>query len=159
MTGPNETKPPTREEVLRERLAAAQQGRALLASSRDIVSLEREVSDEEARFKLEASNPDGFASVELNAPIEGCPGFVAARDCTAAEFKRYQAGIKVRVVNKAAEVDGGTDGAAQLGRVCLIYPDEETFKRMCAARAGLESGLGQEVVTRAQTRKAEDSKK
>lgn len=149
----------TREEVLQERLAAAQEKRKALATSRDIVALERSVEDEESRLQLESAYPDGFASVELNAPIAGCPGFVAARDCTGAEFKRYQAGLKVRIVNKAAEVDGGTDGAAQLGRACLLFPDEEMFKKMCAARPGLESGLGQEVVARAQTRKAEDSKK
>ncbi len=149
---------PTREEALQARLEAAQAKRSKLATSRNLEALEQSVEDEEALADLESAHPDGFAVVFLNAPISGCPGFVAASDCTNAEYKRYQSGVKVRVVNKAAEVDSG-DGAAQLARSKRLYPDEETFKKMCEQRAGLESGLGQEIVARAQTRKADDAKK
>lgn len=149
----------TAEQVLQDRLTAAQEKRTALTTSRDLAALERLVTDEEALAALELAYPDGFAVVFLNAPVGGCPGFVAARDCTPPEFKRYQAGIKVRMVNKAAEVEGGADGSAQMARTCLISPDAQMFAKMSAARPGLESGLGQEVVARAQTRKADDSKK
>lgn len=154
----SEAKEPTREEKLQARLDAAEAKRKTIAETRSAEAFERSVEDAEALARLEEAFPDGFARVELNAPLAGCPGFVAARDCTAAEFKRYKAGVKVRVVDKAAEVDSG-EGAAQLGRVCLIFPEPDVFKKMCAVRADLESGLGQEVVSRAQTRKADDAKK
>lgn len=153
------TEEKTTEQFLQDRLAAVQEKRRALTTSRDLAALERLVADEEALAALELAYPDGFAVVFLNAPVGGCPGFVAARDCTTAEFKRYQAGIKVRMVKQAAEVEGGADGSAQLARTCLLSPDAETFAKMSAARPGLESGLGQEVVARAQTRKADDVKK
>ncbi len=152
-------KAPTPEELLAARLAAATERRKLQTEGRALAVLEQQVADEEKLAELEAAYPDGFAIVYLNAPISGKPGFVAARDCTGPEYTRYKAGLKVRVVNKSAEVDGGDAGAAQLGRVCLIYPDPDVFKAMCDQRSGLEAGLGQDVVSRAQTRKAEEAKK
>lgn len=156
MTEPAKEK--TREDVLKERLADAQEKRKQLAENRALVTLEQSVADEEALAALDLAYPDGYAIVYLNAPISGCPGFVAARDCDGAQYKRYQAGVKVKVVNKAAEVDSG-DGAEVLARVCLISPDLDTFKKMCEARSGLAAGLGGEVLARAQTRKADDAKK
>ncbi len=152
-------KAPTREEQLRSRLAAATETRKQLADARALNDLEREVTDAEALAKLEQTYPDGFAIVYLNAPLTGCPGFVAASDCSNDQFKRHQSQSKVRVVGGAAEVGDSTERTAQLGRVNRIFPDEKKFQEMCAARAGLESGLGQEVLSRAQTRKAEDAKK
>lgn len=146
------------EKSLEEQLAEVQARRAALAASRDKSGLAQQVADELKLLELDEAFPDGFACVRLNAPIAGMPGFVAARDCGKALFKRYQDGVKVRVSGKAAEVDTG-DGAAVLARACLIYPDAETFAKMCELRAGLDSGLGQEVVQRAQTRKADEAKK
>lgn len=146
------------EDALQARLLAAQEKRKALAAGRGLAALEQQATDEEKLAELEAAYPNGFAIVYLNAPLDGCPGFAAARDCNPAEYKRFKSGVKVTVVKGAADVDSG-DGNEQLGRSCLIYPDADVFKRMNAARPGLEAGLGQEVVRRAQTRQADDAKK
>lgn len=158
MTAIEKPREKTREEVLQDRLAAAQAKRAALATSRNLGNLEQQVTDEEALAELEAAYPDGFAIVYLNAPVSGLPSFAAARDSRPDEFKRYKSGVKVTVVGKSAEVDSG-DAPAQLGRTCRISPDEDTFKKMCDLRPALASDLGLEVVARAQSRKAEAAKK
>lgn len=144
-----------------DRLDAAKAAREKLAAKRDENELEQQAADEEKLLELETAYPDGFACVRLNAPMEGMPGFVAARDCKPVEYKRYQASIKVRVLGKdrGTEVDSSPESAAQLARTCLLYPDPDIFAKMCELRAGLDSGLGQEIVGRAQTRKADDAKK
>lgn len=146
-------------EEAQARLAAATAKRVAQVEAGQVERILREAADEEKIAELEASYPDGFASVRLNSPITGYPGFVAARDCSGAEYKRYQASVKTRVVGKAVEVDSSSEHSAQLARACLIYPESDDFAKMCELRPGLASGLGSDIVNRAQTRKNEAAKK
>lgn len=152
-------KEPTPEEVLQSRIEAAGKRREAVAKARKLADLEREASDAEALAALEEAHPEGFAIVYLNAPPPGFSGFVAASDCPPIEYKRYQAGIKTRVVGGAVEVESKSEGAELLARKYLIHPSPEAFAKLCELRAGVAAGLGQEVVNRAQTRKAEEAKK
>lgn len=113
------------------------------------------VLDVEAIDALEAEHGDSSVGV-INVPhTEGLPTCVAVRCPKPVELKRFR--VRVTPKNDKDKPDAA-EAAAELAAVCRIYPDADTYARLCDARPGLATQLGSKAVDLA-TGKAESEGK
>lgn len=101
------------------------------------------VIDLDAIDALEVEHGDSNVGV-INLPYSaGLPTCAAVRAPKPAELKRF----RTRVTPKH-EKDRPDSGAAaeELAAVCVIFPDAETYARLCTARPGLAVQLGSKAV-------------
>lgn len=88
---------------------------------------------------LEAQYGDAHVSfLEVQGYVSGLPVLYACKCPDPAQMKRYRDTIKVKK-------DGPGDAihaAEQLATVCRVYPDDETYRKMCAAFPGIHLKLG-----------------
>ena len=133
MSEQNEETPLARVERLRaERKAAAQKAHdAQLAVDLEAIDL------------LEAEHGDSNVGVIRVGHTAGLPAAVACRCPKPVELKRFRALVTPK--NDRDRPDNVAP-AEQLGRVCLIYPDAETFAKLCDARPGLQAQLGKAAI-------------
>lgn len=109
------------------------------------------VVDLNAVNDLEIEHGDSNVGV-INVPYsDGLPTCAAVRAPKPAELKRF----RVRVTPKHEKDRPDTAAASEeLAATCVIYPDAETYARLCIARPGLAVQLGSKAVDLA-TGKAE----
>ncbi len=117
---------------------------------------EQRVLDLEALDAAEVEHGDTSVA-HIDVPYtSGLPTMVVVRAPKDAEIKRYRAGLKV----KDGQLDTAASNAAaeQLGAVCVVYPDKETFAKMCEARAALKSQVGARASALSTGKAAEEGK-
>jgi len=114
----------------------------------------QEVTDLEALFDARAEHGVS-AVIAVKIPYEpGLPLHAIARRPKPIEFKRFQ--------DLTAKKDAGTPeaikAAEQVAAVCLVYPPDDVFAKMCDACPGLKIALGSAAVGLATAKAREDSK-
>jgi hypothetical protein len=121
--------------------------------------------DEQKAHDLEALEPledeHGVHSISvLHVPhTVGLPTLAAVRTPSPPEMKRYQSRIKPHETRHGKPVTPDyAEAASELASVCLVYPDADTYERLCTARPGLAVQLGVAAV-KLSTGQAEDEGK
>ncbi len=99
--------------------------------------------DLEAINELEITHGDSNVAVIRLPYTEGLPAAVACRCPKPAEVKRF----RHQITPKHPKDQPDTIAAAEmLAGACLIYPDRETYDRLCLARPGLAGQLSGEAM-------------
>lgn len=102
--------------------------------------------DREVQYALDLEALDGFEIEHGDSNVStvrvpftpGLPTMAICRCPKPVEMKRYRSRIKSK-----KGVDGDPMLASEeLAAVCRIYPDDETYNKMCEARPGLHVQLG-----------------
>lgn len=122
----------------------------------------QEVADLTAIDALEERYGDSNVAVLTVNYSAGLPVKCACRAPQPAELKRYRDQVRPRREQKGgrerpADVDYVAP-AEMLAAATLIYPSEEVFEKMCAARPGLAAQLGLQAVTLASAREEDEGK-
>jgi hypothetical protein len=101
------------------------------------------VIDLDAINELEIEHGDSNVAVIRLPYTEGLPAAVACRCPKPAEVKRFRARLKPK-----HEKDHPDQFAAaeELAAACRIYPDKETYDKLCVARAGIAGQLSGEAM-------------
>ncbi len=101
------------------------------------------VTDIEAVDLLEQEHGDSNVKL-INVPFSpGMPTCVACRVPNPNQMKRYRSRVKPGKDSRNRDKDIDYEGAAaELGESCRVYPDKETFDRLCEARPGLLVQVG-----------------
>jgi len=98
--------------------------------------------DLEALDRLEQEHGDGAVGC-LSVDRDGMPTLVIVKCPSAAQVKRFR--------DMTKEVNGKSPdpepAAIQVGTACLLYPDKDTFARMCAALPSLHSQAGAKALS------------
>jgi hypothetical protein len=116
-------------------------------------------ADLEAIDALEESLGDANVDAVRVAYTPGLPAAAAVRCPTPVQFKRYRDRITPRKDARNRDVEPDPYAAAEeLAAVCLVYPDKDVYKQMCAARPGLASQLGAAAVRLAVGAEADEGK-
>lgn len=89
--------------------------------------------------ELEATHGASNVKVIVLPYTKGLPAAAAVRTPKPAEVKRYR--DRVKPDRKGNPPDYAEHGA-ELAAVCLLYPDKETYAKLCEARSGLPVQLG-----------------
>jgi hypothetical protein len=109
---------------------------------------EQRVTDIEALNDAEIQHGDtNVCSVDVPF-TPGLPTLCIGRLPSGIELKRYRASLKVN--GQQVDIAAANEAAAQLGRTVRVYPDAETFAKMCEARPDLASQLGSRATKLAQ---------
>lgn len=122
-----------------DKIRALQERRAAIVEQAQAAADEQTVIDLEAIADLEqAHGPGRIKAIELPAHVPGLPMRAAVKVPSEALIKRFRAGCK------GGPDDNGDPTAAgeQLALSCLVYPDRETYARLCAAFPVLAVQLG-----------------
>lgn len=111
--------------------------------------------DIEALDALEVEHGD--SSVEaINVPFTpGLPTMVIVRAPKQVELKRYRDMVKPR---KNGEQGDSVAAAEALASLCLLYPDRETFAKICDARPGVHAQSGATAIQLAVGKSSEEAK-
>lgn len=121
-----------------EKLAELTARRAARKAAQSQAAAAQKVTDLEALDELEIKHGDeNVAALDVQY-VSGLPTVVAVRTPKPAELKRYRARVKGADKNPELAVQG----AIELAKTCLVYPDSETFARMAEARPNLEIDAG-----------------
>lgn len=121
-----------------EKLAEINARRAARKQLQAQAATEQKVKDLEALDELEIKHGDeNIAALDVQY-VSGLPTIVAVRTPKSVEMKRYRARVKGADKNPELAVQA----AVELAKVCLVYPDGETFARMAEARPNLEVDAG-----------------
>lgn len=99
--------------------------------------------DLEAIDALEIAHGDSNVAVIRLPHTPGLPAAVAARCPKPGEMKRFRTQVTPRHEKDHPDTVAATE---LLAKSCLVHPDAETFDRLCAARPGLCTQLGKEVI-------------
>jgi hypothetical protein len=100
---------------------------------------EQRAVDLEAIEALEIQHGDSSICM-LEVPYTpGLPNLVAARCPNDAEVKRYRASVKP---DKQGRPGNAVAAAEQLAALVRVYPDDEAYAAICAARPGIHAQLG-----------------
>lgn len=83
------------------------------------------------------------------------PVLCAVRTPDDTEVKRYRATVKTQRDGSSGD---SVKGSQDIGRVCLIYPDEKTFAELLKRRPGIDVPLGNEAVRLAMGRSESEGK-
>lgn len=108
------------------------------AEAAEAAKVQRE-KDLEAIDALEVDHGDSNIDVVEIPHTPGLPVLLAVRTPTEVEMKRYRATVKP-----------GRDGApgdslkatSDLAAVCVVYPDKDLYKKVLAARPGVDASVG-----------------
>lgn len=84
----------------------------------------------------------------------GLPTMAVARLPKGIELKRYRTRLKID--GQRVDLSAANDAAAELGRAVCVYPDADTFAKMCEARPDLASQLGSRATKLAQGKAADE---
>jgi hypothetical protein len=122
-------------ERLAEREAARDEHKAELAEKR----AEQKILDLDAIEALEQERGDSNVATEEIPFTPGLPVLVAARCPTEIEIKRYQSRLKK---GRDGEEPDPIAAGQEVGAVCRIYPDDETWAKVLKARPGVVVALG-----------------
>jgi hypothetical protein len=95
--------------------------------------------DLEAVDALEAERGDTNVAVVSIPHTSGLPTLFAVRTPSPAETKRYRARVKPGKEGEPGDYEGA---AAEIGAVCLAYPEREVYEQMVAARPGITTQAG-----------------
>lgn len=121
------------------RLDAIEAKRNARKAETDAAADDQRATDLEAIDALETEHGDSNVAV-LRVPFTaGLPTLVAVRCPAPVELKRFRALVKPPKDGKPVDYVPPTE---QLASTCLVYPDKETFAKLCEARPGLHMQLG-----------------
>ena len=101
----------------------------------------QKVKDLEAVDEIEIEHGDSNVAT-LDVPFDArnpMPTIVAARTPRPAEIKRYRARVRPDADGRLGDT---AMAAEELAAVVLLYPDAETFAKICEARPGVKAQLG-----------------
>lgn len=100
---------------------------------------------DELEIQLGDSN---VAVVRLSGLVsDDLPAAVACRCPKPVDIKRFRDEVTPTKDHRNREVPADREAACErLARVCLVYPDKDTFARLCEARPGIAVQLGGEAV-------------
>lgn len=133
----------TQEKTERSALELAEERRAKRKAEARAAYEAQRVVDVEAVDALEIEHGDTNVGVIIVPHSAGLPTCAAVRCPKPAELKRY----RVRVTPKHEKDHPDTAAAAEeLADICRIYPDKDTYTKLCAARPGLAVQLGARAV-------------
>lgn len=100
---------------------------------------EQRATDLEAIDALEVEHGDSNIDT-LRVPFTpGLPTLVACRCPSSPEMKRFRSRVKPTKGDKPVDYVAPTE---ELALTCLVYPDRETFEKVCEARPGLMMQVG-----------------
>lgn len=103
---------------------------------------------------LEEEHGDSNVSYIEIKHVPGLPILAACKCPSPVIVKKYRSDVKERKGRQADHVKAAED----VGHVCLIYPDQEVFAEMCAARAGIKVALGVKALKLSNDVETEDLK-
>lgn len=126
----------------------------LKAEARKAYEAQR-VIDLDAITELEISSGDTLGVVNV-LHATGLPTCVAVRCPKPVEMKRFR--DQVRPHKKTGELPDSIGPAEVLATVCLVYPDRETYAKMCEARPGISVTIGGMAVSLATGRDEAEGK-
>ncbi len=102
---------------------------------------EQKATDLEAIDVLEEEYGDSciaILEVPYN-PVSPMPVLCAVRCPKPSEMKRYRDQIKL---NKKGHMGGTVVAASAIATVCRVYPDKETYDKLCEDRPGIHVQMG-----------------
>jgi hypothetical protein len=111
----------------KERLAARKAEVAELEEANDEAKAEQELEDLEAIEKLRVEHGRSNVAVVEVPFTPGLPVLIATRCATPVEVKKFQDRLREDKPDHAA-------AAREVGAVCRVYPDADTWANLIAAR-------------------------
>lgn len=105
------------------------------------------VIDLRAIMALETEYGDTNICTREVAYVEGLPTLIAGRTPQDPEIKRYRHRIASgRRPGQDPDPLAGVKASEEIADTCRVYPDEETYAKLRAARPGIHVQLGAECV-------------
>ncbi len=134
----------TPEENPRSPLELAEERRATRKAEARKAYEEQRAKDLDAITDLEIEHGDSNVGVLNVGFLEGLPTCAAVRCPSKIELKRFR-----QTVTPKHEKDhpDANEAAEVLAKTCLVFPDKDTFERLCTARPGLAAQLGGKAVS------------
>lgn len=124
-----------------EKLARLESAREAHKAAHEAARVEQRVKDLEALEPLIAEYGEDSIAV-LNVPFTaGLPTCFAVRVADSVEMKRYRARAKPRKADDHL-AEHLTAANEELAPLVLVYPDAETFEKMCKVRPGIKAQAG-----------------
>lgn len=135
-------------EVAEARIKQAEERRKRRADAERLAHAERLALDLDAIAALEDTHGASNVAVIRVPYTAELPAAVACRCPRPAELKRYRDRTKPgQKDGRNREVEPDHNKATEeIAAACLLYPDAETFAKLCVARGGLQVQLGKEAI-------------
>jgi hypothetical protein len=138
-------------ELLEEREAA----RAAKRQAREEKRAAQRLADLDAVEAFEDANPDvACAIINVDAGLD-LPTLVLVRCPEKKYHTRYLARLKPK---KNGQEPDGFAAHEELASVCVVYPERETYAKLCDALGGLHLQVGVAAAKLAEGKKAEEGK-